>query len=279
MSLKTYEPAQLSAILSAHKEWVKSYGERGTRADLHGSNLGGSNLSGSDLRDSNLSGSDLRGSNLRGSNLSGSDLRGSNLSGSNLSGSNLSDSNLHGSNLSGSNLHGSNLRGSNLSGSDLRGSNLHGSNLHGSNLSGSNLSGSNLSGSNLSGSDLSGLKDETNTIWPTFWSIPEVGTFQAFKAVRINGKNGIAQIEIPAEAQRTSSLIGRKCRAEFAKVISITDSSWNPVDEARSIYAHDSFVYRVGEIVRPDKYDPDFHVECSHGIHFYITRQEALDHR
>ena len=37
-------------------------------------------------------------------------------------------------------------------------------------------------------------------------------------------------------------------------------------------------IYRVGEIVRPDSYDPDIRVECSHGIHFFITRKEAEDY-
>ena len=38
------------------------------------------------------------------------------------------------------------------------------------------------------------------------------------------------------------------------------------------------FVYRVGETVRADSFDDSPFIECSHGIHFYITRQEAEDH-
>jgi len=33
--------------------------------------------------------------------------------------------------------------------------------------------------------------------------------------------------------------------------------------------------YRVGELVYPDSYDPDIRVECTHGIHFFLTREEA----
>lgn len=36
-------------------------------------------------------------------------------------------------------------------------------------------------------------------------------------------------------------------------------------------------VYRVGEHVCCDKYDPDWRVECSGGIHFFVLRQEAVE--
>ena len=38
-------------------------------------------------------------------------------------------------------------------------------------------------------------------------------------------------------------------------------------------------VYRKGEIVRPDKYNPDPCLECTHGIHFMLTKEEAEAYR
>ena len=41
---------------------------------------------------------------------------------------------------------------------------------------------------------------------------------------------------------------------------------------------HDaSFVYPLtpGAVIRPDKYDPDPRIECSSGIHFFLTPEEA----
>jgi len=35
------------------------------------------------------------------------------------------------------------------------------------------------------------------------------------------------------------------------------------------------YTYTVGKMAIPDKYDPDRRNECSHGIHFYITKIEA----
>jgi hypothetical protein len=37
-------------------------------------------------------------------------------------------------------------------------------------------------------------------------------------------------------------------------------------------------LYKVGEIVRPDSFDPDVLVECSHGINFFISKIEAEEY-
>jgi len=85
------------------------------------------------------------------------------------------------------------------------------------------------------------------------------------------GKKGghIVKLRIPADAKRTASLVGRKCRAEWVDVLEIEGA-----DECHSSGGVGS-VYRVGETVRPDSYDDDIRVECTHGIHFFQTRQEA----
>jgi len=189
------------------------------------------------------------------------DLSYSNLSYSNLRGSDLSYSNLRGSDLS-----YSNLRDSNLSDSDLRGSNLSGSDLRGSDLSDSDLRDSDLSGSNLSDSNLSG------TILPSF-QICE-GDLIVWKKAR---DDRLVRLKIPAEAKRTASLIGRKCRAEYAIVVAITNATGKTFQDA--ISQHDkSVTYRVGETIRPDSYNDDIRIECANGVHFFQTRKEAEDY-
>ena len=39
---------------------------------------------------------------------------------------------------------------------------------------------------------------------------------------------------------------------------------------------HVGTIYKVGEIARSDSWDADRWNECSHGIHFFITRDEAV---
>jgi hypothetical protein len=62
--LKTITQEELDKVLSDHKTWLDSHGDKGTRADLSLTDLSKFDLSGSDLSMTNLSGSDLSDSNL-----------------------------------------------------------------------------------------------------------------------------------------------------------------------------------------------------------------------
>jgi len=167
---------------------------------------------------------------------------------------NLSEANLSEANLSGADLCGADLRGANLRGADLRRADLRWADLSGANLRGADLCGANLSEANLRGADL-----------PNYSILPEKGSFVGFKKL---ADGTICTIEIPAEARRVCCLTGRKCRAEFVKVL-----------EGEGVSRHDNTtVYKVGEIVRPDKFDDDIRIECSNGIHFFITRKEAEEY-
>ena len=169
----------------------------------------------------------------------------------NLSGADLSDANLSRAYLS-----GANLSGANLSRADLSGANLSRAYLSRANLSDANLSGANLSDANLSRADLIKLLNQ-RTILPE-------GDLIGWKKL----KNGVlCKLQIPAEAKRVGGLIGRKCRAEFAIVLE---------GEGRGL--HNGHIYKVGETVKPDKYDPNPMLECSNGIHFFICKQEAQDY-
>ncbi len=78
---------------------------------------------------------------------------------------------------------------------------------------------------------------------------------------------GVCKLRVPPEAKRTATLVGRKCRAEWVEVLEAPKNGTGLHDP--------KVVYRAGEIVRPDKYDGDIRVECTHGIHFFLTREEA----
>ena len=124
-----------------------------------------------------------------------------------------------------------------------------------------NLTNANLYRANLANANL------TRATLPHFTICPEKGEFIAWKKLQ---KSIVAELLIPAESKRTSSLVGRKCRAEFVKVISFVNSS-----ESIGYAKHDSTPYIVGQTVKPDSYDDDIRVECTHGIHFFMTNREA----
>ena len=216
--------------------------------------------SGADLRGANLSGADLRGANLSGAYLRGAYLRGADLIGANLSGAYLS----------GAYLRGADLSGANLSGAYLRGADLRGADLSGADLSGADLSDANLSGADLSGAYLSGAKE----IPYLSLACPSDGAFIGWKKV----KGCLIQLFIPEDAKRCSATT-QKCRCEFAKVLSIVRiENGEGLQSIENTSHTPSIVYKVGEIVKPDSFDEDRWNECSHGIHFFINKQDALNY-
>ena len=206
--------------------------------------------------------------NLSGANLSGANLYGANLYGANLSGANLSGANLSGADLSGANLYGANLSGANLSGANLYGANLYGANLREADLSGANLSGANLSGANLYGAKNGDLVKAQTVI------VPE-GDIIGWKKCL---DNVIVKLLVPKEAKR-SNATGRKCRAEYVEVLDLIDGNDKRKNVEIAISSHDRKTeYKKGETVKCDKWDDERFNECSGGIHFFITREEADDY-
>ena len=150
-------------------------------------------------------------------------------------------------------------------------------NLSGADLRDTNLRGANLSCANLSGADLSDAKVNEHTAMYHL-ACPEEGAFVGFKKCRsYEGEDVIVKLEIPEDAKRSSATT-RKCRCSKAKVVSITGIKSGKNYEV-AFSRHDSrFLYRVGETVVPDSFDEDRWNECSNGIHFFITKQEAIDY-
>ena len=127
-----------------------------------------------------------------------------------------------------------------LTGADLRYANLHDADLRGANLRGAK-----------------GLEQ--------FCILP-LGDLVGYKKL---ADGAIAILRIPADAKRVNAYSSRKCRAAFVYVIS---------GEGQSTYSDAKVVYSPGVRIEPDSFDPDPRVECSHGIHFFITEQEAQDY-
>ena len=245
---------ELKNILDKHLKWLR--GENGgKRADLSEADLSGANLSRADLFGANLFGADLFGANLFGADLSRADLFGANLSRANLFGANLFGANLFGANLSRADLFGADLSGANLSGADL--------------------SGANLSRANLSRADY--IEKAKNLFYPI--ACPEIGAFVGWKKAKVktSGHECIVKLEITEDAVR-SSATGRKCRCSKATVLEIQDLEGNVLGQAAVGDRDCNFSYIPGTVVSVLDFDENRWNECSTGIHFYITREEAVRH-
>ena len=128
----------------------------------------------------------------------------------------------------------------------------------------------NLSWPNLSEANLSEAK---NINYPI--ACPEKGSFIAFK--KASG-GFIVELEIPEDAKRCSATT-RKCRCSKARVVSITNPDGTETEDTSVASKLDAgFVYKMGEVAEVPNFDEKRWNECSSGIHFFITRQEAVDY-
>ena len=164
-----------------------------------------------------------------------------------------------------------------LCGANLRGANLRDADLCGADLRDADLCGANLRDADLCGADLRGAKADERTAMYHL-ACPEEGTFIGFKKCQsYEGEVVLVKLEIPEDAKRSSATT-RKCRCSKAKVISITGIKSGKDYEVAFSQRDSRFTYRIGETVVPDSFDEDRWNECSNGIHFFITKQEAIDY-
>lgn len=138
-----------------------------------------------------------------------------------------------------------------------------------------NLWGADLQGADLRGANLRGAKniDEAKYLHVPY-SCPDFGMFIGWK----KAGEYIIQLEVPEDAKRLSAT-GRKCRCNRAKVLAIQNIDGTPagVTEVPSGYDR-KFIYKVGEVVEVKDFNENRWDECSEGIHFFITRQEAEEY-
>ena len=153
---------------------------------------------------------------------------------------------------------------------NLREADLYGADLREANLTGANLYGANLREINLRGAYLIGAKNLNLPL-----ACPEQGSFIGFK--KCSG-DLIVKLEIPSDALRCSATT-RKCRCSKAKVLSITDLDGSATDISTAYSKYDpAFTYKIGETVEVPNFDTNRWNECAPGIHFFITRQEAVNY-
>ena len=248
---------EIRIVLEKHKKWLNNE-LGGVRAYLREEALYGLNLCGVNLYGADLSGSDLRVAYLREANIREANIRGANLSGADLYEANLSGADLYGANLYRANLSGANLSGANLIGADLREVNLIGANLY--------------------EADLRLAKNIPS--YACRLICPEEGSFIGFKKADTtvpDSREAIVKLLITEDAKRSSATT-RKCRCDKAKVISITSLDGKENFTTAYSYYDRFFQYTVGQTVIIDDFDEERWNECSTGVHFFITREEAVDY-
>ena len=190
----------------------------------------------------------------------------------------LREAALYGLNLCGVNLYGADLIMADLRVAYLIKADLREANLSGADLSGADLREANLSGANLYEADLRLAKNIPS--YACRLVCPEEGSFIGFKKARTTApdfREAIVKLLITEDAKRSSATT-RKCRCDKAKVISITSLDGKENFTTAYSYYDRFFQYTVGQTVIIDDFDEERWNECSTGVHFFITREEAVDY-
>ena len=182
-----------------------------------------------------------------------------------------------GVNLRYADLWRANLSGASLIGADLSCVDLIGANLRNADLRNANLSDADLSGANLSGAILRYAKNVPNIPM----SCPENGEFIGWKKIFVSKEfhvtRFIVKLLIPEDAKRCSATTN-KCRCDKAKVLEIKNIATGKAVDIITNKNRTNCVYKVGEMVYPDSFDEDRWNECSHGIHFFVNKEDALNY-
>ncbi len=176
------------------------------------------------------------------------------------------------------NFQNKNLQGKDFSNMDLRGANFKNCNLEGvdfrkSDLRGANIESANLFGSNLEGALLDNIIYDKNTKYYELYC-PKEGAFLGYKKCY---NYRLVQLLIPSDAKRTSAT-RNSCRCNKAKVLTIKSLDFKEYYDEAVSFVDENFVYRVGEWVIANNFNEDRWVESTRGIHFFMTRKEAMEY-
>ena len=224
--------------------------------DFHGAVFRWVNFRGADFLCVDFHGADFNGANFRcvdfyGADFSGADFRWVNFSGANFNGADFRWAKFHGADFRCVDFSGANFNGANFSCSKFHGADFYDSSFRGADFSDVDFNGADFYGTALC------------------MQCPSEGSFIGWK--KVNG--ALIKLQITPNAKRSSATT-HKCRCSEALVLEIDGGAMQQI--TRNSYA--PITYKVGELVHPDSFDDDRWNECSHGIHFFISRHNAEEY-
>lgn len=158
-----------------------------------------------------------------------------------------------------------------FSASSFRFASLFGADLRGCCMADTDCTGSNFLAALLSKADLRGLKHTESTLH--FRNhCPETGYFIGYKKCF---NNRLVKLLIPKDAKRSSATTPA-CRCDKARVVAISDLDGGGFYREAISFVDENFVYRLGDTVYADGYNEDRWLESSKGIHFWLSKEEAI---
>ena len=146
-------------------------------------------------------------------------------------------------------------------GTDFIGADFHGADFCGANFIGANNINEVISFANIADTALC-------------MQCPEEGSFIGFK----KAVGGIVKLRVTESAKRSSATT-HKCRCSEAEVLEIQNRDGTKSERTSVSSKYDrNFIYAVGTIVSVSDFNDDRWNECARGIHFFLSRQEAVNY-
>lgn len=158
-----------------------------------------------------------------------------------------------------------------LRGVDFQCANLKSAAMRFNDLTGANIKGANLFAAVLENAKLDGIIYDDETKFFKLYC-PEKGAFLGYKKCF---NNRLVQLLIPADAKRSSATMNC-CRCSKAKVLTIKSFDYKEEFEEAWSLVDENFVYRKGQWVEVPDFNEDRWYDSTTGIHFWMTREEAL---
>lgn len=203
------------------------------------------------LCDADISGADFSGLDCQWWNM-----KNVCLDGCSFEGADIANGKFEGCTFVGENFRNASLRGADLRSADLRGADLRGGDVYSAWLEGARLEGI--------------IQDESTRYFRL--RCPESGAFIGYKKCY---EDRVVMLLIPADAKRVSAT-NNACRCNKAKVLTITSFDFTESYDWAVSLVDESFIYRKGEWVYPDRFTENRWVESTYGIHFWMSRSEAI---
>jgi uncharacterized protein YjbI with pentapeptide repeats len=311
--LRKVTKKELEEILAQHKLWLDTNMQKGKCADLSNTNLDKVDLSNVNLQRANLDGASLKQAILKDTNLhsaclwdsmlneaqiihsdlSSTDMFHAHLEEAYIDNSNLWNANIQNASLDGATIVNSTMKETKLNFASLERATIRGTLLHKSTLADAYLcnailddvilTNSDLSFANLEGADLSNVRLAYSNLTCTHFSEKE----ECRKGITLKEDmigykkcrgNRIVKLCIP-KGSIVFSINNYKCRTNKAKVLEITSRSGKITYQDAESLADSDFKYKVGKTIRIKDFDLMYNVECASGIHFFKTREEAIDYK
>lgn len=138
-------------------------------------------------------------------------------------------------------------------------------------LTGADIRGANLMCAVLEHAKLDGIIHDGHTKFFDLYC-PAKGAFLGYKKC-FNDR--LVQLLIPADAKRSSATMN-SCRCSKAKVLTIKSFDYQEEYEEAWSLVDENFVYRKGQWVEVPDFDEDRWNDSTTGIHFWMTREEAM---